>query len=214
VSFAVGVSYYGVIYDIMEENGNMKIAKAAALIMSLSIAGMSLAACSNEPEPVSSDINIISTQAQGQNTGVSLPNGHVDPNAESENFVFTYKGCDFVVNTVVDESKFPDEDYDAQVQASCAGQGMATNYKFKGGSFWAETYPGSDSLYIVTLCDDTVTTAEGIYIGSTMDKVKEVYGEPSTATDTLLVYEKGSSELRFNFDANGAVNGIFYIGKF
>ena len=112
------------------------------------------------------------------------------------------------------ESKFPDEDYDAQVQASCAGQGMATNYKFKGGSFWAETYPGSDSLYIVTLCDDTVTTAEGIYIGSTMDKVKEVYGEPSTATDTLLVYEKGSSELRFNFDANGAVNGIFYIGKF
>ena len=43
----------------------MKIVKAAALIMSLSIAGMSLAACSNEPEPVSSDINIISTQASG-----------------------------------------------------------------------------------------------------------------------------------------------------
>lgn len=180
--------------------------------MSLSIAGLTLAACSNEPEPVSSDINIISTQAQ--NTNVSLPNGHVDPNAESENFVFKYNGCDFVVNTVVDESKFPEGEYDAQLQASCAGQGMATNYKFKGGSFWAETYPGSDSLYIVTLCDDTVTTAEGIYIGSTMDKVKEVYGEPATATDTLLVYEKGSSELRFNFDANGAVNGIFYIGKF
>lgn len=190
----------------------MKILKAAALIMSLSIAGMSLAACSNEPEPVSSDINIISTQAQ--NTTVSLPNGNVDPNAESGNFVFTYKGCNFVVNTVVDESKFPDDDYTAQQQASCAGQGIATNYSFKGGSFWAETYPGSDSLYIVALCDDTVTTVEGIYIGSTMDQVKEAYGEPSTATDTLLVYEKGSSELRFNFDGNGAVNGIFYIGKF
>lgn len=190
----------------------MKIVKAAALIMSLSIAGMSLAACSNEPEPVSSDINIISTQAQ--NTNVSLPNGNVDPNAESENFVFKYKGCDFVVNTVVDESKFPDEDYEANLQASCAGQGMATNYKFDNGTFWAETYPGSDSLYIVTLCNDKVSTVEGIYIGSTMDKVKEVYGEPATATDTLLVYEKGSSELRFNFDGEGKVNGIFYIGKF
>ena len=214
MSYTVGVSYYGVICDIMEENGNMKFVKAAALIMSLSIAGMSLAACSNEPEPVSSDINIISTQAQGQNTGVSLPNGNVDPNAESANFVFVYKGCNFVVNTVVDESKFPDDDYDVKEQASCAGQGMATNYKFKGGSFWAETYPGSDSLYIITLCDDTVTTAEGIYIGSTMDDVKLAYGEPVTATDALLSYEKGSSELRFTFDGNGVVNGIFYIGKF
>ena len=40
----------------------MKFAKTAALIMSLSIAGAALCACNNQPEPVSSDINVIATQ--------------------------------------------------------------------------------------------------------------------------------------------------------
>ena len=189
----------------------MKFVKAAALILSLSIAGMSLAACSNEPEPVSSDINIISTQAQGQNK-VNLPQGGiVDPNAESENFVFNYKGCNFVVNTVVDESKLPD-DYDVKEQASCAGQGMATHYVFKGGSFWVETYPGSESIYVIVLCDDTVTTAEGVYIGSTKDSVKAAYGEPATETDYVMDYNKGSSTLRFSLNDSGEVKEIFYLG--
>ena len=54
----------------------MKFTKAAALIMSLSIVGVSVAACNNEPEPVSSDVNVISTQQQ--NSGNGSPAGTVD----------------------------------------------------------------------------------------------------------------------------------------
>ena len=63
----------------------MKFTKTAALILSLSIVGVGVAACSNEPEPVSSDINIISTQAQG-GTGATAPSGSIDENAEENNY--------------------------------------------------------------------------------------------------------------------------------
>lgn len=191
----------------------MRFTKAAALILSLSIAGMSLAACSNEPEPVSSDINIISTQAQGKNTG-ALPHGVVDPNAESENFVFKYKGCNLVVNTVVDESKFPDDDYVDFETTSCASPELTRRYEFKNGTFWMELYPGSESIYTIVICNDIVSTAEGIYIGCTAEQVREAYGEPAQSTDALLLYEKGSSELRFSLNTNGEVDQIFYVGKY
>ena len=47
----------------------MKFTKIAALALGLTMVGTAVAACSNEPEPVSSDINIISTQ--GQNSGAA-----------------------------------------------------------------------------------------------------------------------------------------------
>ncbi len=194
----------------MEDVRNMKFTKVAALILSLSVAGMSVAACSNEPEPVSSDINIISTQSQSSMVATA-PSAYVDPNAESENFVFTYSGYNFVVNTVLDESQLPD-DYDVFQQASCAGQGLASHYEFKGGSFWVELYPGADSIYTIQILDDTVTTAEGVYIGNTLDQVKAAYGEPSISSEAVVVYEKGSSQLWFGLDENNVVNQIMYFG--
>lgn len=188
----------------------MKFTKAAALVMSLSIVGMSVCACQKDPEPVSSDINVISTQ--NQNNGQTAPTGGIDANAESQNFVFDYKGIKFIVNTAIDEDSFANEDYDVKDQASCAGQGMAKVFTFKGGSFFIETTPSTNDVFpisIIALCDDTVATAEGIYIGSTIEQVKAAYGEPETEADTVMTYSKGSSELVFNI-ANGAVTGIFY----
>ena len=92
----------------------MKIVKAAALLMSLSIVGMSLCACAGEPEPVSSDINIISTQAQ--NTGSAVE-------TSAAPYVFDYNN--FIIGTPIDRSKLP-ENYDEVMQASCAGVGLAT----------------------------------------------------------------------------------------
>ncbi len=189
----------------------MKFVKAAALLMSLSIVGMSLCACSAEPEPVSSDINIISSQSQ--NTNSKVPDGTADPNAESSNYVFVYNGFNFIVNAPMDESKLPDDDYDVFEVASCAGPGMAKQYTFKGGSFKVELFTDSDVIAAITICDDTVTTAEGIYIGNTVEQVKAAYGEPVTDTGAAMIYEKGSSELRI-FVNDGVVNSIVYFAKY
>ena len=184
----------------------MKFTKVAALIMSLSIVGASVAACSNEPEPVSSDVNVISTQNQNSGAGTDATS---DDKAASENYVFTYKGVNFIINTDIDVSSFADSDYDLDQVASCAGQGLASQYSF-GSTFFVETDVGSDVIVWIKLFDDTVSTAEGVYIGQTVEDVKAVYGEPSTSTDYLMVYTKGTSELRFEV-ADGKVTSINYM---
>ncbi len=190
----------------------MKFTKAAALIMSLSIVGVSVAACNNEPEPVSSDINVISTQQQ--NSGNGTPAGTVDAKAESENYVFVYKGVNLIVNTEFDESKFSEDDYEIYEVESCAGQGMTTEYDFKGGSVQVETFTGSIVISRIAVNDAAVTTAEGVYVGQTTDDIKAVYGEPSWTTEAMYVYEKGSSELRFLLDGEGKITNIMYMAKY
>ena len=137
--------------------------------------------------------------------------GTVDAQAESENYVFVYSGVKLIVNTEIDDSKFSEDDYEVYEVESCAGQGMTKEYVFKGGSIQVETFTGSDVISRIALCDDTVTTAEGIYIGQTIDDVKAAYGEPTTTTEVMYTYVKGSSDLRFYFDGNGKITQIQYF---
>lgn len=185
----------------------MKFTKIAALALSLTMVGTAVAACSNEPEPVSSDINIISTQ--GQNSGAATDATDA-VNAASENFAFNYNGYDFIVDTLMDDTKLPDN-YDVIQTASCAGVGFATMYTTS--SFEIELRLGDSNIITrIMFHDDTVSTAEGIKIGSTMEEVREVYGEPSIDTGMSLAYLKGSSKLQFDFKDDGKVEFITYFG--
>lgn len=173
----------------------MKFTKIAALVLSLSIVGTAIAACSNEPEPVSSDINIISTQ--GQNNGGA--NVTVYENAASENYVLTFRGTDLIVDTAFDDSKFSDSDYTYEQSASCSGVGLASKYFF-GSTLYVELYPDSDLIVWAQIKDDTISTNEGIGIGKSKDEVRSVYGEPVQTTEFQDYYIKGSSVLIFTYN--------------
>jgi hypothetical protein len=176
----------------------MKFAKAAALLMSLSIVGMSLCACAGEPEPVSSDINIISTQAQ--NTGSATE-------TSAAPYVFDYNN--FIIGTPIDRSKLP-ENYDEVMQASCAGVGLAT--VFSTNSFEVELRLDSEIIAQVRLKDDTVSTPEGIKISDTLDDVKSVYGdEPFLETSGAIEYAIDNYRVHFEFDNTGKITYIFYL---
>ena len=197
----------------------MKFTKVAALMMGLSMVGATLCACNNAPEPVSSDINVISTQSQvGPGNGETINVADIDQNAASTNYKFSYKGVDIICNAAFDDSKFDKNEYELTQQASCAGQGLDYVYVFKGGSFQVVSHPMDDNsgeakVMYVMLCDDTVATAEGVYIGNTVDQVKAAYGEPDAekSTDALLIYIKGSSFLQFEVDDKNVVVGITYF---
>lgn len=81
--------------------------------------------------------------------------------------------------------------------ASCAFEGLDKVYTYAG--FEVDTYPteAGDCISAIILKDDTVATPEGVMIGESAQRVLEVYGEPSSSTDTLYTYEKGGSALRF-----------------
>lgn len=92
---------------------------------------------------------------------------------------------------------------------------MSKTYTYKGGSFSISTNPSgnSDIISSIMLNDDTVSTAEGICIGSSADDVTAAYGEASNSTETTITYEKGSSSIVFVLQ-DGKVNNIIYNAQF
>ena len=94
---------------------------------------------------------------------------------------------------------------------SCAFQGMDKVYTYP--SFVVNTYPQNDADMVASiyLMDDMLTTAEGAYIGMHTDEVTAIYGEPTSAADSSISYEKGGCMLSFMYDADGYVTAITYV---
>ena len=192
----------------------MKGLKITALILTAAIGVTALTACNNEKKPVSSGINIISSQNQGMGGDAMAT---IDPNALSGNFIFKYNGVSVTVNidskTVIDAlGEFA---YDEKPW--CAGQGVSKYYTYNGGSIVITTAPlvkeKIDAVYTITLNDDSVSTVEGIYVGNTAEQVKAAYGTPVLDNGTTIQYEKGSSLLAFMFDEDGKIVSIVYQSK-
>jgi hypothetical protein len=81
--------------------------------------------------------------------------------------------------------------------ASCAFQGLDKIYTYNG--FEINTYPNGDKDYISTVyfLDDSVTTDQGIYLGSTLDEVIDAYGEDYTQESGEYTYTLGQTKLAF-----------------
>ena len=87
---------------------------------------------------------------------------------------------------------------------------MTKMYTLKNGTIGIETMVGTDTIARIAIFNDTVATPEGISTGMTADQVKAVYGEPAEAIDTLYIYEKGGTQLRFTL-VDGKVDEINYM---
>lgn len=94
--------------------------------------------------------------------------------------------------------------------ASCAFDGLDKTYTYAG--FQVLTCPDGNKDFVnsVVITDDSVTTAEGAYIGMSKDEIITKYGSPSEQTSTLLSYVDGNTALNFILK-NDAVISIEYI---
>lgn len=118
---------------------------------------------------------------------------------------FTFTSGSTVIEMNADASAVVDELGDADdyfESESCAFEGLDKVYTYPG--FQLNTYPVDDKDYVlsVVFMDDTVSTDEGISIGSTKDDVTEAYGDPSSESSTQMVYEKGDTELTIGLDGD------------
>ncbi len=95
---------------------------------------------------------------------------------------------------------------------SCAFEGLDKTYTYSG--FIITTRPDGDKDYVnsIVLTDDSVTTPEGLYIGSSADEVAAAYGQSDTQSDTLMGYVKGGSVLNFILDGDKVVS-IEYLAE-
>ena len=102
-------------------------------------------------------------------------------------------------SAVVEELGEADDYFESE---SCAFEGLDKVYTYPG--FTLNTYPVDDKDYVLSVVfrDDTVSTDEGISIGSTKDEVTEAYGDPASESSTEMVYEKGDTELTIGLDGD------------
>ena len=89
--------------------------------------------------------------------------------------------------------------------ASCAFEGMDKTYTYSG--FVITTRPDGEQDYVnsIRLTDDSVVTAEGVYIGCSADDVTAAYGEGHW-TETVISYTKGSSAMNFVLEGDKVVS--------
>lgn len=93
-------------------------------------------------------------------------------------------------------------------EASCAFEGLDKTYFY--GSFYLQTYPDGekDRVFSLWFADDSVSTAEGVYIGADQSAVEAAYGAGSF-NGTGYVVEKGDSRLTILL-TDGKVSSIVY----
>lgn len=94
-------------------------------------------------------------------------------------------------------------------ETSCAFEGLDKTYFY--GNFYMTTYPQGDKDYVFSMwfVDDSLTTAEGIYIGADQADVEAAYGADTFNGSNAYIVEKGSTKLTVLI-ADGCVSSIQY----
>lgn len=93
---------------------------------------------------------------------------------------------------------------------SCAFGDLDKVYTYSGFEIDTYSFEGVDYVSAVILQDDTVSTAEGICIGDTVDKVKSSYGSETSNEGDMLVYKKDEMKLCFLIK-DDSVSSIQYL---
>lgn len=143
----------------------------------------------------------------GEEQGGNNNSGKVESTSK---FSFTYQGVEIKLSDpaapIIDKLGEPKKYTES---ASCAFEGLDKSYYY--GSFYLETYPQGeeDFVYGWWFADDTVTTPEGIYIGSSKADVDAAYGAENFNGTNAYDIKDGNGKLTIILDKD-VVTSIQY----
>ena len=182
---------------------NKTIKKTAALILAASVM-TALAACSSKPQESNAAPQLISGGTAATVASKAPDNQEASaPAATGDVYSFTYKG---VVVT-------PGMDAEAAIKAlgegyikspeidSCAFNGKETSYDNRDGG-----------KYKINTIDIKAATVDcgGVKLGSPIEDVKKVYGNPSSEEVYGLCYEKNGTQVQFVSVDEKTVSSILF----
>ena len=138
--------------------------------------------------------------AEGQSGGegaAQATGGQSGQGSDNAGYAFSFNGT--VVEIDADVAPVLEalgSDYTYFEAASCAFEGLDKMYTYS--SFEIDTYPSGDKdcVSAIILKDDSVSTAEGISIGDSKNKLEQTYGSGSEECN-MIKYEKGGMQLLF-----------------
>lgn len=116
-------------------------------------------------------------------------------------FSFTYQGVTLVPGNAFDSAALPEAESVYQVP-SCAIEGTDNVYSYGDIEVTAFNDGSGEVIYSVYIVDANTPTAEGLYIGDTLDQVIAVYGEDYTQENGQVTYQKGDTLLVIILDGD------------
>lgn len=153
---------------------------------------------------------LLLTGCGGETEPVKKPVDDKPEKTKDAGYSFLYNGVDIKMNDkaapIVEILGEPLEYFEAE---SCAFQGLDKTYYYSG--FELHTYPidGVDYVFSILFVDDSVSTPEGICLGSSLDDVIKAYGESYEEDMGMYTYTKGDSKLAFLIE-HDVVSSIEY----
>ena len=169
--------------------------KIFALILALTMV-LTMAACGGE------------TPAE---TTAPVSSGEMAPiTPDASSWKYTVQGVDVMMNAeAAPVLEALGEPVSYTEEASCAFTGLDKTYFY--GGFYLQTYPLGDADYIYSLwlVDDSSTTPEGIYIGSTQAEVEAAYGADAFNGSNAYILKGTTSTLTIIL-SDGVVSSIQY----
>ena len=136
-----------------------------------------------------------------------------DGGSETKNYVFSANGVEIKVggdaNAVV--SALGEAQNLVETPSCGGGAEPDREYTYAGFKFNTVNENGKNVIVKIVLTDDSVSTPEGISIGSTRDEVVAAYGDSFTENATgTLIYTDGATKLMIGF-ADGSVSAVHYV---
>lgn len=136
------------------------------------------------------------------------------PTDEARPLSLSYRGVELTVGMAADEAIARlGDDYTVTEAESCAGQGMDRMYTYSSMRLYVfAPMEGEAVVSSVSYTDDGVATADGLRIGSKVEEVVAVMGEPDEKSDARLVYRSDGAVLTFGL-RDGVVVSVVLAGE-
>jgi hypothetical protein len=123
-------------------------------------------------------------------------------------FAFTYGGVSITVGSILPtELGEPVSRFESE---SCAFGELDQIITYSGFELNTYRVDGIDYILFAAFNDDSITTDEGIYIGSDRRDVLDVYGTPTTDAANSLTYSVAGMTLTFIFEDDIVADITYY----
>ena len=189
----------------MKGNRNMK--RVLAILLTIALLTV-LVGCDKKEQPKDTQAQttaapaVETTNAPEEETTV-VPEETTAPEqvVDEDVFSFTYQGVALVPGNAFDSAALPEAESVYQVP-SCAIEGTDNVYSYGDIEVTAFNDGNGEVIYSVYIVDANTPTAEGLYIGDTLDQVIAVYGEDYTQENGQVTYQKGNTLLVIILDGD------------
>lgn len=176
-------------------------------MLAVLLAALALTGCAAGKTPEVTTEPAVTQQTQPAGTQETQGAQETPTEAESTGFTISFRGAEITLGTPMEPVLAAlGEPTGYTEEASCAFAGMDKTYYY--GSLYIQTNPApeGDRIAAVWFADDSITTAEGVYIGADRAGVEKAYGSFSGDACTL---DRDGQRLMILLE-NDAVTSIQY----